>query len=242
MTSQSLSRRQLSRSKVELFLECPRCFHEDVVQGNRRPSSPPFTLNNAVDALFKREFDVYRAGGKPHPLFQTVGLDAVPLKDGRMDCWRNNFRGVRWLDAKTGWTLFGAVDDLWQLSTGEVVVADYKATARKEALSTAHLYPSYRRQAEIYQFLVERQGFRVNNRAWFVYANGILDSRGFENVLRFNTTLIPYEGRRDWVLDAFRSAVSLVQAGTEPLPGEACVYCRYAGRSAAAPTFMEALH
>ena len=129
MPSKSLSRRELSRSKVELFLDCPRCFHEDVVKGNRRPSSPPFTLNNAVDTLFKREFDRHRADQTPHPLFATVGLDAIPLRDERMDAWRNNFRGVRWLDVETGWTLYGAVDDLWQLVDGQVAVADYKATA-----------------------------------------------------------------------------------------------------------------
>ena len=51
-----------------------------------------------MDALFKREFDGYRARQQPHPLFATVGLDAVPLADPRMDDWRANFTGVRWLD------------------------------------------------------------------------------------------------------------------------------------------------
>jgi hypothetical protein len=33
MGSHPLNRRQLSRSKLDLFLDCPRCFHEDVVRG-----------------------------------------------------------------------------------------------------------------------------------------------------------------------------------------------------------------
>jgi len=48
MPSHSRQRRQLSRSKIDLFVECPRCFWLDVGQGVRRPSGPPFTLNNAV--------------------------------------------------------------------------------------------------------------------------------------------------------------------------------------------------
>jgi hypothetical protein len=187
-------------------------------------------LNNAVDALFKREFDRYRTNQTPHPLFATVGLDAVPLLDERMDLWRNNFKGVRWRDAETGWTLFGAVDDLWQSAAGQIMVADYKATAKKVAPTAANLYPGYRRQAEIYQFLVEQQGFEVSDRAWFVYANGLADADSFEDVLRFQTVLLPHDGRRGWVLAAFRSAVALVEEGMVPPPGEECDHCRFARR------------
>ena len=230
MPSRSFSRRQLSRSKIELFLDCRRCFHEDLVRGNKRPSSPPYTLNNAVDALFKREFDSYRAARAPHPIFATVGLDAVPLNDERIEKWRDNFAGVRWLDQDTGWTLFGAVDDLWQLADGRIAVADYKATAKDDAPSAATLHPAYRRQAEVYQFLVAKQGYAVSDRAWFVYTNGAKEVDRFEDVLRFRTVLVPYDGRHDWVLGAFRDAIALVQSGETPPPGEKCDYCRFAGR------------
>jgi hypothetical protein len=230
MASRSLSRRQLSRSKIELFTVCPRCFYEDVVKGNARPSSPPFSLNNAVDELFKREFDRYREAQLPHPLFATVGLEAVPLDDKRMGEWRSNFKGVRWLDSETGWTLFGAVDDLWQLEDGRITVADYKATAKNDGPTAATLHPAYRRQAEIYQFLVAQQGFEVSERAWFVYTNGIKDADSFDDVLRFRTVLLPHDGRTDWVLGAFRDAIALVESGVTPPPGETCDYCRFAGR------------
>ena len=51
---------KFSRSKVELFMECPKCFYIDRVKGVSRPSGFTFSLNNAVDALFKKEFDDYR--------------------------------------------------------------------------------------------------------------------------------------------------------------------------------------
>ena len=76
----------------------------------------------------KSEFDRYRAAGEPHPLFATAGIDAVPFRHEQLDRWRHNFTGVRWKDDETGWTLFGAVDDLWQAPSGELIVADYKAT------------------------------------------------------------------------------------------------------------------
>ena len=46
---------RISRSKVDLFLNCPRCFYLDVRLGIKRPSGFPFNLNSAVDALLKKE-------------------------------------------------------------------------------------------------------------------------------------------------------------------------------------------
>lgn len=232
MTSRSLQRRQLSRSKIDLFVECPRCLYLDVARGIPRPSGPPFTLNNAVDALMKAEFDRYRASAEPHPLFATVGLDAVPFAHAELARWRHNFTGVRWLDEATGWTLCGAIDDLWQARTGELIVADYKATARAEPPTTARLYPSYRRQMDVYQFLVRRQGFEVSDRGWFVFANGNGRADAFGDRLCFTTSLVPYDGNDAWVLDTFRRAVVTIQGSRIPEPAENCEFCAYA-RSAA---------
>jgi PD-(D/E)XK nuclease superfamily len=232
MPSRSLQRRQLSRSKVDLFIECPRCLWLDVARGIPRPSGPPFTLNNAVDTLMKAEFDRYRAAAEPHPLFATVGLDAVPFRHADLDRWRHNFTGVRWMDGETGWTLFGAVDDLWQAPSGELIVADYKATARSEMPTTAGLFPSYRRQMDVYQFLVRRQGFEVNDRGWFVYTNGDGRAAEFGEKLCFRTSMVPYDGNDAWVLDAFRRAVATVGQPAAPPPADKCVYCAYVARAA----------
>lgn len=232
MPSRSLQRRQLSRSKIDLFIECPRCLYLDVARGIARPSGPPFTLNNAVDALMKAEFDRYRAAGEPHPIFATVGLDAVPFRHPDLDRWRHNFTGVRWKDEETGWTLFGAVDDLWQAPSGELIVADYKATARAETPGERHLYPSYRRQMDVYQFLVRRQGFAVSNRGWFVYVNGNGRSAEWGEKLSFTTTLVPYEGDDAWVLEVFRRAVATIGRTEVPAAGEDCEYCAYVAGAA----------
>jgi len=46
---------KLSRSRDDLFLQCPRCFYIDRKLGTDRPFGYPFTLNNAVDQLLKQE-------------------------------------------------------------------------------------------------------------------------------------------------------------------------------------------
>lgn len=49
---------KLSRSKIELFLNCPCCFYLDRRLGIGQPPGYPFTLNAAVDKLLKKEFDI----------------------------------------------------------------------------------------------------------------------------------------------------------------------------------------
>jgi PD-(D/E)XK nuclease superfamily len=226
--TKSATLKQCSRSKLELYLECPRCFYDDIALGWGRPGSPPYTLNNAVDALFKAEFDGYRTKGQPHPLFATVRLDAVPFRHAQLDTWRSNFKGVRWLDDQTGWTYFGAIDDLWVKPDGTVIVADYKATAKRDEVTAEGVYPGYKRQLEIYQYLVEKSGFRVDARSWLVYANGINSAGEFGDVLRFRTKMIPVDGDRSWVEPKFREAVLTLQSGERPPAAAECKWCQYA--------------
>ena len=49
----------ISRTRIELFMECPRCFYIDRRLGVDRPPGFPFTINNTVDSRLKSEFDKY---------------------------------------------------------------------------------------------------------------------------------------------------------------------------------------
>ena len=70
---------RISRSGIDLFLQCPRCFYLDKCLGTGRVPSMPFNLNSAVDELLKREFDIHRAAGTAHALMLKHGIDAVPF-------------------------------------------------------------------------------------------------------------------------------------------------------------------
>jgi len=47
----------------------------------KQPSSPPFSLNNAVDALLKKECDIYREKGQTHPFIESMGIPAIPFEE-----------------------------------------------------------------------------------------------------------------------------------------------------------------
>src|SRR5438105_1713838 len=85
---------KISRSKIDLFIQCPRCFWLDGRLKISRPKGPPFSLNSAVDYLLKLEFDVIRNKGDQHPLLTQYKLDAKPVVHDKLNVWRENFQGV----------------------------------------------------------------------------------------------------------------------------------------------------
>lgn len=173
---------KLSRSKIEVFKQCQRCFWLDVRMKIKRPDSPPFNINKAIDELFKKEFDRYRAEAKPHPLMIDNKIDAIPFAHQDMDTWRHNFTGVFTIHKPTNLHIFGAVDDVWVNPKQELIVVDYKATAKpKEVNLDADWQVTYKRQMEVYQWLLRANGFEVSDTGYFVYANGRTDLDGFND-------------------------------------------------------------
>ena len=226
----------LSRSKVELFLDCPRCFYLDRRLGIGRPSGPPFNLNSAVDALLKTEFDRYRAEGAPHPLMTEAGIRAVPHPHPQLGTWRANFKGVRTLHEATHFELYGAIDDLWRdLDTGEMIVVDYKSTSKAGEVSIETGWGSaYKRQMEFYQWLLRRQDLAVARRGWFVYCNGRRDLPAFDAKLEFRISMIPYDGDDAWVEGTLEAIRDTLAAPSPPAPLADCEYCAFAARAAPA--------
>ncbi len=219
----------LSRSKIDLFMECPRCFYYDCRLGVKRPPGYPFSLNRAVDTLLKQEFDVHRANGTKHPLIEKYGIDAQPIPHKDLDKWRHNFTGVRYVHKPTNLLIFGAIDDLWQNSKKEYIVVDYKATSKAEEITELNKdwQDSYKRQMEIYQWLLRQKGYSVSSTGYFVYCNGRADAKAFDAKLEFDITLIPYTGNDDWIEKTLADIKKCLDSDRIPESKPDCDYCSY---------------
>ena len=227
---------RLSRSKVELFRSCARCFYLDRRLGISRPASFPFNLNSAVDTLLKSEFDHYRESREPHPYMAAAGLNAIPFQHEELDRWRANFTGISTLDTSTNLELFGAIDDLWvDLDSQELIVVDYKATSKAgEVNIDAPWQITYKRQLEFYQWLFRRNGFAVSSTGYFVYCNGDRSRERFDARIEFRVKLIPYTGNDDWVEPELQQIHATLEADTAPEAPSGCEHCSFALASSAA--------
>jgi CRISPR/Cas system-associated exonuclease Cas4 (RecB family) len=224
---------RLSRSKIDLFLNCPRCFYLDRKLGVAQPPGFPFSLNSAVDKLLKKEFDILREKGEAHPLMTKFGIDAIPLKHENLDLWRDPFKGVTYHDKKTNLIITGGIDDLWINPEKELIIVDYKATSKEEEVSLdAEWQIGYKRQMEIYQWLFKKNGFNVSKTGYFVYCNGDTSLEKFDAKLEFAIKIIPYIGDDSWVEQTVNDAADCLNSSSIPNSSLDCDYCNY--RKAAA--------
>jgi CRISPR/Cas system-associated exonuclease Cas4 (RecB family) len=214
---------KLSRSKINLFLECPRCFWLEMNKGIKRPPPAPYTINSAIDALLKREFDACRKNGTAHYLLKKYNINAIPYNCQQINDWRDSFVGIRFEHKKTDFLVFGAVDDVWINPEGELMVVDFKATGANEY----RIYDSYKRQIEIYQWLLLMNGYKVSQTGYFIFVK-VNKGNGFvQGKLSFDLFLEPQQGDNSWVEGALVTAKEILR-GPIPQQKQNCLYCQFA--------------
>lgn len=160
---------------------------------------------------------------------KQYGIAAVPFEHEMMDEWRENFKGVRYLHEPTNLLVTGAVDDIWQNKKGELIVVDYKATSKNEEVNLdADWQMGYKRQMEVYQWLLRQLGFEVSPTGYFLYCNGRADADAFGGRVEFDITLLPYKGDDSWIRGTLVKLKKCLDSKKTPEPSSDCEFCGYA--------------
>lgn len=221
-----MERKSFSRTKVELFTQCPRCFYLEKLD-IKQPQGFPFTINNAIDALLKKEFDYYRERQEVHPIVKQQGFDFVPMKHSSIDEWRSNRKGIRY--TYKNYDFFGAVDDVWLNADHELVIVDYKATASQSPIKSLDrdYHEIYKRQIEFYQWLFKMNGFKVSDTAYFVYCTGNAAANYFNGKIDFSIQVIPHTGSLDWVENRLDGLIACYESLVLPDVADSCNFCQY---------------
>ena len=206
---------ELSRSRIENFVRCPACFHLQQVKGVEFPSIPGFNINEATDILLKRDFDRLRSEGKTHPFLESKGLGhLVPYQHDDFEKWTQSLHfgatgRMNHVHETTNIKVGGGLDDVWlNTQTNQLHIVDYKSTSQKTAGKTITLddvwKAGYKRQMDLYVWVMRQMGHDVSSLGYFLYCDG--DRFGdyeFLNAshanMRFLMSLIPYEVDTSWI-------------------------------------------
>ena len=223
---------KISRTKIDLFLGCPRCFYLDRKLGVPKPSMPGWSLNSAVDQLLKNEFDLLRKKGESHKLMTKYKIDAVPFNHPDLPSWRDdNYRriGANTIHKKTNLTICGIIDDIWiNKKNDELFIVDYKATSTSKEISLEDEYKQgYKRQMEVYQWIFRQLGFKVSKIGYFLFANAGKNRPEFDGRLEFEASILFYEGDDSWIEPTIYDIKKCLDSNKIPLPKEKCEYCTY---------------
>jgi len=217
---------KLSPSSINLMLDCPRCFWRQMVQNIKRPSGPFPSLPNGMDRILKEHFDRFmERGGFPPELREQDCVNGCSLFNDRekLGIWRNNFRGIEYLDEESGVLLRGAVDNI--LVKGEkLIVLDYK-TRGYPLKDNTHEY--YQTQMDLYNFLLRKNGYQTEDYAYllFYYPNKVTET----GEVIFDTKLIKLPTYPESGEEIFKKAVALLQLEEPPESSPDCAFCRFRG-------------
>lgn len=215
----------VSRSKLELFLGCPRCFWLDRRAGVCRPDEAYYSLNLAVDHLMKKEFDACRVDNKPHPVMERHGIEAVPLRHPQLATWRDTPKGIRFAHA-CGIELFGIVDDVWVAENGAVHPVDYKGTS-VAGVPRLDDRDGYKRQLDVYGWLLGKNGFRVADAGFIVFANADRERDALDGALRFTLSVAPHALDLGWIDDTLPAVRECLESDVPPPSTNDCAWCAY---------------
>ena len=214
---------KISRSGLKLFLECPRCFWLDLHHKIKRPPGYPYTLSAAVDYLVKREFDKFRADGTLPEVLIRADINAKLYPGPELATWRNNFKGISFMDEDLQAMIYGAVDDILEFPDGSLAVVDYKSSGSKEIT----IYADYQKQMDTYNYILNRMGYKTQPHAYFVFYKVNKTGGGFNNVLPFDDEVRTVPADPSWVGPAFERAVKTARQDQAPQATATCTHCVY---------------
>ena len=237
---------ELSRGKVENYVRCPACFWIDRVAGIKFPSIPAFNLNSNTDKLLKRDFDQYR-GIAPHPIMSDAGLGhLVPFAHAHLEKWESslhfgtNSEYFNTVHKETNILFGGGLDDVWSdPRTGLLFIVDYKSTANlskePKPVSLDGIWKEgYKRQMEMYQWIMRRKGFEVSDIGYFVYVDGLhvglegmIDDDPAYATMKFKTSVLEYHGDSSWVEPTLFEIKALLARDKCPDHADACEYGQF---------------
>lgn len=206
---------ELSRSRVENFIQCSACFYLRQVKGVPFPSIPGFNVNEATDILLKRDFDQYRGKAETHPFLKEKGLSQlVPYQHESFELWTQSMHfgadgRMNTVHQPTNLKIGGGLDDVWlNTETNLLHIVDYKSTSQKtpgkEITLNDPWKAAYKRQMDLYVWVMRKKGFDVSSTGYFLYCDGDRFSEydflgKSDATMKFKMSLIPYEVSIDWV-------------------------------------------
>lgn len=206
---------ELSRSRIENFVKCPACFYLAQVKGIKFPSIPGFNINEATDVLLKRDFDKFRGAKKTHEFLINLDMGhLIPFEHPDFELWTQSLHfgaqgRMHFIHEATNLKVGGGLDDVWfNTNTKELHIVDYKSTSQKSEGKIISLddkwKAAYKRQMDLYVWVMKQKGFNVSSIGYFLYCDGDrFSDYNFLNEneanMKFKMSLLTYEVDLTWI-------------------------------------------
>lgn len=192
-----------------------------MVKKVRRPSSAMSSLPNGMDLKLKKHFDKYRDNNSLPPELKKHNIDCGLYSNmENLNVWRNNFKGISYMDKANGITLYGAVDELL-IKDNKIIVLDFKTRGFALKEDTAHMYQD---KINLYNLLFKLNGYEVEDYGYLLFymPEEILEDGNFV----FNTEIVKMHVNLKHAEDLFKKAIEVLN-NSIPECSSKCKFCSY---------------
>jgi hypothetical protein len=218
---------RLSRSALDLYAECPRCFWFDKERGVKRPESIWSTLNGGYKYSIRAYLDACR----------DRGLELPPQLIGRVDGVLANRITIKRIRGKSfscqmGGIIFsGEFEDALEASNGDIV--PLINVFRGFPVTEKGLSPAYQNKADAFSLLLRENNMRVSEYAYIVIWYMDHKQQDFARPFDFHLEVHKVETFPENTTRQINNAIMSLESSEPPESGydletgEKCSYCTF---------------
>jgi len=135
--------------------------------------------------------------------------------------WRNNLKGLQFVDHESKIMLRGAVDELLHNGSGKIITLDFKTRGFALKEDTHH---HYQNQLNLYNFLLRKNGYETEDYSYLLFfmPEAINETGHFV----FHTDLVKVKVNIEHAEHLFRKAIKVVQ-NEMPNSSKDCKFCKW---------------
>ena len=221
----NLSPFKISRTKIDLFFDCKRCFYIDQKFGIKRPHGAALVINNHIVNKFKKNLEVLRSTGTIIPetsLISQPGLTA--LNHEKINQWINPFKGIQSLHKKTNMIINGNIDDVWT-DNERCYPVILKSISRNNKDIEDSIWPGYTRQLSLYGYLLQNNNLEIGNFGIIAVINTEEDLD--HSSLNFKFYLFKKNLELNWIETTLSEIKILLENDNYPDFSNNCKFCNY---------------
>src|SRR5579859_4730879 len=164
---------RLSKSQLDKFTACPRCFWLSHRQGLDQPDMISSKVWKGIERITQAHYETHRiAKTTPSNLIGQVPAGAIPYQGDRIDLKSLRYWGKGLAFEVDGVTVTTALDDMleWPQDNGVptlYAVIDYKSKSKEtDEASTQELYGT---QADVFDLACNVNGYTTDGVVYFDY-------------------------------------------------------------------------
>ncbi len=218
----------ISRSKIDLFFDCYRCFYLDQRFGIKRPHGTPLVINNFVVNHFKSILNEYRTNQTVFPDSKRINKKLIPSNNELLENWSHPFKGISSIDRKTNFKIKANLDDVWQCEeTKEYYPIIIKSTSRKKDISFDSIWPGYWKQLSLYSYLLSKNSIKTGSIGILVYLNASENLPNDINKIDFDLLIFDRKLDLSWIEPTLDVIHKTLNSDTVPMGRNSCKFCRY---------------